>query len=462
LSSDGPGIPIEQPLPPRIRAVIETATQSDARWRYRSAGELAHAFNEALRPASPATPTPVPRAGQLYGQGPAQDAETQKRKPWGGRTAALAIGLGALALIVLVGYLALGLGKSEEPDAIVAPTSTATASASPTPSPTATDTGTPEPSATSTQTPTPTPTSPPTTHPTATPSATPPPAPPTATPPPPIIVIGSERLNVYAAPGERYELLGELQRGDQLQLLGRSPDDAWWQVDYLSWLGWIRAQPVGVDLQLERVPVVTPPPLPTVPPTAIPSPTRGVTPSATPGSGSVGLQNPGFEGISNSVIPGWNWWAEDNFDKSQGDYDPGTSFDTPAFKQADDSARFISGPTLQIDATGHVRFRVHVFQTVGATPDTRVNFQASAGAYTDSEAIKVAAGIDPNGGPDCRNALWADVEEINQTYGVVRLVAPSVTVGGAGEVTVCLYAEPLYAAVSNAVFFDDATIAVTP
>ena len=39
---------------------------------------------------------------------------------------------------------------------------------------------------------------------------------------------------------------------------------------------------------------------------------------------------------------------------------------------------------------------------------------------------------------------------------------PAVVAGASGRVTVCLYAEPLYAAVSNAAFFDDAVLTVGP
>jgi hypothetical protein len=173
------------------------------------------------------------------------------------------------------------------------------------------------------------------------------------------------------------------------------------------------------------------------------------------------LENPGFEDITFEEIPGWEWWARDNFEPG-GDYDPDTSYELPFIKQADDPRRMISGPTLQIDAEEHLKFYTHVFQTVAISPTTRVGFQVSAGAYADAGAIKVAAGIDPNGGPDCVNAQWGEIAFQNQEQAVRTLTSPIVTAGPDGQVTVCLYAEPLYAGVSNAAFFDDAELLINP
>jgi hypothetical protein len=170
------------------------------------------------------------------------------------------------------------------------------------------------------------------------------------------------------------------------------------------------------------------------------------------------LQNPGFAGITSNSIPGWRWWAHDNF-TSGGDYNPDSSYDTPLFKQADDPARFINGPTLQIDAAGHLKFKAHIFQTVSVAPGVRVRFQGSAGAYADTGHIKVATGIDPFGGSDCRNAVWGEYHFVNQSDGITQVVAPE-AVSRAGRVTVCLYAEPLYPAVNNAAFFDDAWLTI--
>lgn len=206
-----------------------------------------------------------------------------------------------------------------------------------------------------------------------------------------------------------------------------------------------------------------PPPTitPTFLPTFTPRPTELVTPTSTVVTATTTLENPGFTGIGADNIPGWSWWAEDNFEPG-GDYNPDRSFDTPLFKQADDPVRFISGPTLQIDAVQHLKFKTHVYQSVVVSPNQNVGFQARAGAYSDTGSVMVAAGIDPAGGEGCGNARWGEILYLDQGQVVQTVVAPTVVAGASGRVTVCLYAEPLYAAVSNAAFFDDAELAVGP
>jgi hypothetical protein len=212
-------------------------------------------------------------------------------------------------------------------------------------------------------------------------------------------------------------------------------------------------------------PTHTPKPPPTASPTFAPTwtlqPTEVVTPTPPGPTVTLGLQNPGFEGVRNNTIPGWSWWAEDNFAPG-GDYNPDTSFETPLLKQADDPARFINGATLQIDAVQHLKFRVHVFQTVPVSPTARVDFQVWAGAFSGTGVIRLAAGVDPDGGPDCSKAQWSDIVSLNQEQDAQLIAAPQVVAGRAGRVTVCLYAEPLYAAISNAAFFDDAELIVNP
>jgi hypothetical protein len=44
----------------------------------------------------------------------------------------------------------------------------------------------------------------------------------------------------------------------------------------------------------------------------------------------------------------------------------------------------------------------------------------------------------------------------------VELITPDVAVDDAGRVTVCLYAETIYPARSNAAFFDDAALIANP
>jgi hypothetical protein len=200
---------------------------------------------------------------------------------------------------------------------------------------------------------------------------------------------------------------------------------------------------------------------PTFAPTFTPRPTEVVT-STPPGpTTTLGLENPDFKGIRNDTIPGWSWWAEDNYTSGE-PYNPDTSYETPLFKQADDPVRLIDGPTLQIDAVQHLKFKSHVYQTVVVSPASKIGFEALAGAFSDSGVIQIAAGIDPSGGEGCGDARWGDILFLDQRQAAQTVVAPDVVAGSAGKVTVCLYAEPLYAGVSNAAFFDKAELTVIP
>jgi hypothetical protein len=200
---------------------------------------------------------------------------------------------------------------------------------------------------------------------------------------------------------------------------------------------------------------------PTFLPTFTPRPTEVVTSTPAGTTTTPGLVNPDFEGIRNDTIPGWSWWAEDNF-TSGGEYSPDTSYETPLFKQADDPVRFIDGPTLQIDAVQHLKFKAHVFQTVVVTPTSKVGFRALASAFSGSGVVKLAAGIDPSGDEGCDKARWGEFLYLDQGQPAQSVIARNVVADGSGQVTVCLYAEPVYAAVSNAAFFDSAQLTVIP
>ena len=205
-----------------------------------------------------------------------------------------------------------------------------------------------------------------------------------------------------------------------------------------------------------------PPPTitPTFLPTFTPQPTEAITATPTVVPATATLENPGFAGIGWDDIPGWSWWAADNYPDDE--YDSQTSFDTPFFSRTDDPARVISGSTLQMEATAFVNFRVHLFQTVSAPPTVTVRFQASAKAYSNSGGIRMAAGIDPDGGLDCTQARWGDSLTIDQSSGTVHLIAPDSVVGPDGQVTVCLCAENVNPGRSNAAFFDTARLIANP
>ena len=136
----------------------------------------------------------------------------------------------------------------------------ASPTATPTPAPLPQETNTPAPTATLEPTLTSTPTIPPPTE-TPLPSATP--LPPVATTR--IIV------NVRAGPGAGFPLIGKLQRGVSKEILGKSQDSKWWQIDFEGKLGWIAADFTDVRGGTSGVVVVAvaKPPTATVLPTGI-------------------------------------------------------------------------------------------------------------------------------------------------------------------------------------------------
>jgi uncharacterized protein YraI len=134
----------------------------------------------------------------------------------------------------------------------VPPTSTSTAT------PTNTPTPTPTPTATSMNTPTPTPT------PTATSTNKP-----TPTPTPDAVVVAP--VNLRKGPGTVYDIINTLRPGQVLTVTGRITDAAWLQIktDQMQ-AGWVinRVDLVTLNLPVEQIPIVSPPPTPTPTPTS--------------------------------------------------------------------------------------------------------------------------------------------------------------------------------------------------
>jgi hypothetical protein len=268
--------------------------------------------------------------------------------------------------------------------------------------------------------------------------------------PTPALQVGVDELIVYEGPGEVYPQRGTLSRGDRVTLLARSEDQSWWQIDYLGRPGWVRAHPIGTDADPAALPFVASPPTPT--------PATEATPAeALARSAPVVLQNGSFEGIQDQVIPYWWWSAFDNYDPDD-PYDAERSYERPTVKQADDPARVINGPTLQIDTTGHPKFRAFVYQTASVPPTSALQLYVSARGFSTVGDIWVKVGIEPDGRFGCESAQWGEQISINEASGIVRLTSPQVVASKAARVTVCLFAETAYASPNQAAFFDDATL----
>lgn len=96
---------------------------------------------------------------------------------------------------------------------------------------------------------------------------------PTATPAGVVITIRSSTQNVRTGPGIIYPVLGQLSAGEQATVIGASADNAWVVITYRGQQGWLATYLLDVFGDLNQVPIINPPPVPTpvVPPTATPS-----------------------------------------------------------------------------------------------------------------------------------------------------------------------------------------------
>jgi uncharacterized protein YgiM (DUF1202 family) len=146
---------------------------------------------------------------------------------------------------------------------------------------------------------------------TPTPSPTPTLRPATATPiergtvsaagqPTPFVVVKPANLSGRRGPSAEYAKIGQANQGEQLFILGRTADSAWYLVCCLANQPvWVAADQVEVRNEARNAPVLTPPPtaIP-VPPTPRPAPVvqqpgTGQSPLATPGP--VGTPLPPFD-----------------------------------------------------------------------------------------------------------------------------------------------------------------------
>ncbi len=96
--------------------------------------------------------------------------------------------------------------------------------------------------------------------------ALPPTALPTATPIGVVATVISDRLNVRFGPGTNYEPpIGALQKNQQVQLFGASPDYRWFTINFAGQQGWISGDPTLVSIfgNVQTLPVVPIPPTPT-------------------------------------------------------------------------------------------------------------------------------------------------------------------------------------------------------
>jgi len=99
--------------------------------------------------------------------------------------------------------------------------------------------------------------------------------------PTPYALVKSATISGRRGPATSFAGIGQAKKGDELMIMGRTPDGAWWQVCCLANQPvWVPADTVEAKGPLDTVPVMTPAPTPAPPPPAAPRPTA--TPAPTP------------------------------------------------------------------------------------------------------------------------------------------------------------------------------------
>ncbi|MEP7287478.1 MAG: ABC transporter substrate-binding protein [Chloroflexota bacterium] len=107
---------------------------------------------------------------------------------------------------------------------------------------------------------------------------------PTNVPPPTLVptatpdgVVGTMKntINVRSGPGANYDVIGQLKKNEQQQLVGANQDLSWYVINFRQQQGWISAPLVSVFGDARTLPVVA------APPTPIPSPTPLATATST-------------------------------------------------------------------------------------------------------------------------------------------------------------------------------------
>jgi uncharacterized protein YgiM (DUF1202 family) len=99
--------------------------------------------------------------------------------------------------------------------------------------------------------------------------------------PTPYAIVKSATINGRRGPGATFARIGQAKKGDELMIIGRTPDGAWWQVCCLANQAvWVSADLVEAKGPVDTTPLLTPAPTPVPPRPAAPRPTA--TPAPTP------------------------------------------------------------------------------------------------------------------------------------------------------------------------------------
>ncbi len=94
----------------------------------------------------------------------------------------------------------------------------------------------------------------------------------TATPDGVVITIKQSKQNVRTGPSTAYDVIGQVSKDEQYQVVGATSDNAWVVIQFRGQLGWLATYLLDVFGNLQTVPIIAPPPTPTLLPSPTPLP----------------------------------------------------------------------------------------------------------------------------------------------------------------------------------------------
>lgn len=96
---------------------------------------------------------------------------------------------------------------------------------------------------------------------------------PTATPDGAFVTITRNVQNVRSGPGTNFDVIGQLQRGETVQVIGANVDFSWVVISFRGVNGWLSTDILTLTGDRRQIPIIQSPPTPTpLPPTATPTP----------------------------------------------------------------------------------------------------------------------------------------------------------------------------------------------
>ncbi|MBI1282295.1 MAG: ABC transporter substrate-binding protein [Anaerolineaceae bacterium] len=94
----------------------------------------------------------------------------------------------------------------------------------------------------------------------------------TATPQGVVITVKQAKQNVRTGPSTAYDVIGQVSKDEQYQVIGATGDNAWVVINFRGQQGWLATYLLDVFGNIQTVPIINPPPTPTPPPSPTPLP----------------------------------------------------------------------------------------------------------------------------------------------------------------------------------------------